>query len=276
MDAAAAKKRIEPLQRKLEELNEIHVRGGELTEKEALDVIKTINALKEDALGSSIYRNYHQEFEKIAKRRITEIRRAQQQSRAAAAPRAAAPKSSGNLQQAQLFSQSAADAERAGKYQEAYALHQKAVDIMLKEVEGMPDNTEKGIIMSQIKIYMNRIRQIKSMLQTHTSQPAPQPVPQPAPQPVPQSAPLPDNWEIKYTPEGITYYVDHDTQKTYWDRPVGSSGEVGGGRRLKRKRTMRRKKTQRRKKTHRRKKTKKRKKSKKHKKTKKRKRSTRR
>uniref|UniRef100_A0A6S8B3I3 WW domain-containing protein n=2 Tax=Aureoumbra lagunensis TaxID=44058 RepID=A0A6S8B3I3_9STRA len=31
---------------------------------------------------------------------------------------------------------------------------------------------------------------------------------------------LPPGWEEKVAPDGRTYYVDHNTRTTHWDRPV--------------------------------------------------------
>jgi hypothetical protein len=36
-----------------------------------------------------------------------------------------------------------------------------------------------------------------------------------------EPAPLPTGWELKHTPDGKPYYVNHHTQKTQWERPAG-------------------------------------------------------
>jgi hypothetical protein len=55
--------------------------------------------------------------------------------------------------------------------------------------------------------------------------PAPQPAPQPVARPLAVEAPvavahpvgaLPANWELRHTPEGRPYYVDHNTRTTHW------------------------------------------------------------
>lgn len=39
--------------------------------------------------------------------------------------------------------------------------------------------------------------------------------------PVPTNSNLPPGWEIRYTPEGRLYYVDHNTKLTHWELPAG-------------------------------------------------------
>ena len=41
-----------------------------------------------------------------------------------------------------------------------------------------------------------------------------------APPPVYAEAPLPPGWEQKTAPDGRTYYIDHNTKSTHWERPV--------------------------------------------------------
>ncbi|KAI9454451.1 HECT-domain-containing protein [Lactarius psammicola] len=60
-----------------------------------------------------------------------------------------------------------------------------------------------------------------------TEQPAaPAPAPAAAPTPVAQPAPveegLPPGWELRYDPRGRSYYVDHNTRSTTWNRPPPS------------------------------------------------------
>jgi scaffold protein salvador len=35
-----------------------------------------------------------------------------------------------------------------------------------------------------------------------------------------EALPLPANWEIEFTPEGVKYYVDHNNRRTHWIHPL--------------------------------------------------------
>ncbi|KAH8990413.1 hypothetical protein EDB86DRAFT_3191456 [Lactarius hatsudake] len=52
--------------------------------------------------------------------------------------------------------------------------------------------------------------------------PVPATAPTPAAQPVPVEEALPPGWELRHDPRGRSYYVDHNTRTTTWNRPPPS------------------------------------------------------
>ncbi|KKY23428.1 hypothetical protein UCRPC4_g02943 [Phaeomoniella chlamydospora] len=63
-----------------------------------------------------------------------------------------------------------------------------------------------------------------SPLSSSPSRESPSPSKIPSPDPYPNSS-LPPGWEVKYTPAGYPYYVDHNTRMTTWVDPRNGSEE---------------------------------------------------
>uniref|UniRef100_A0A7S3JXJ8 WW domain-containing protein n=1 Tax=Aureoumbra lagunensis TaxID=44058 RepID=A0A7S3JXJ8_9STRA len=85
--------------------------------------------------------------------------------------------------------------------------------------QGVP---EGGVFNCKVPVVQQQAQPVQM------AQPVAQPVAQPtqaapsyaAPPPPNYSSPLPPGWEEKVAPDGRTYYVDHNTKTTSWERPI--------------------------------------------------------